>query len=332
MLKKRILKIGILATLAIILNLFIIKFANISINNPELVMYQNKLNIVIKIMMLLFINGLMLVLAQKRKTVFSLIREIYDNKTLVWSLAKNDFKTKYAGSYLGIFWAFVNPIVTILIYWFVFEFGLKATAPIEGVPFILWFTAGIIPWFFFSDSVFSATNSFLEYSYLVKKVVFKTSVIPIVKIISAVFIHFVFLSFILIIYGIYGIYPKIGTIQLLYYSGCAFVLSLGITYATSAMVLFFKDLGQIVGIFMQIGMWMTPILWSYTIIPEHLQWIAKLNPMFYVVEGYRDVLLNQGWIINNFWGAMYFWGFTTVTFLVGMIIFKKLKPHFSDVL
>ena len=75
-----------------------------------------------------------------------LIRELYRNKALIWNLSKNDFKTKYAGSYLGIFWAFVNPIVTILIYWFVFEFGLKAVSPVNDIPFILWFTAGIVPW------------------------------------------------------------------------------------------------------------------------------------------------------------------------------------------
>ncbi len=261
-----------------------------------------------------------------------LIRELYRNKSLIWNLAKNDFKTKYAGSYLGIFWAFINPIVTILIYWFVFEFGLKASSPIDDVPFVLWFISGMIPWFFFSDAISNATNSFVEYSYLVKKVVFKISVIPIVKIISAMFIHLVFVTFIVVIYGIYGRYPNLAIIQLIYYSMCIFVLSLAISYATSAMVLFFKDLGQIVGIFLQIGMWMSPIMWSYTIIPENLQWIAKLNPMFYVVEGYRDTLINEVWFWENIEHTIYFWCITAVLFFIGAIVFKKLKPHFSDVL
>lgn len=294
--------------------------------------YSQKINVFVKTLCLIFINLVILILGKKRKTVFSIIREIYENKTLVWNLAKNDFKTKYAGSYLGIFWAFINPVVTILIYWFVFEFGLKAGAPIPNVPFILWFTAGLIPWFFFSDAIVNATNSFIEYSYLVKKVVFKISILPIVKIISSMFIHLVFVGFIIIIFAIYGRYPNIYMLQLIYYSICIFILSLAIVYATSAIILFFKDLGQIIGLLLQVGMWMTPIMWSYTIIPQKFQWIVKLNPMFYIVDGYRNILINKTLFFHDFWGTMYFWSSTVIIFVVGMVIFKKLKPHFSDVL
>lgn len=291
-----------------------------------------RINKIVKIICLLFVNIVILLLGIKRKNIFSIMREIYDSRVLVWNLSKNDFKTKYAGSYLGIFWAFINPLVTILIYWFVFEFGLKAGAPIPDVPFILWFTSGLIPWFFFSDALVNATNSFVEYSYLVKKVVFKISILPIVKIISALFIHVVFIGVMISIYGIYGKVPTFTFVQIIYYSFCTFALTLACSYATSAIVIFFKDLTQIIGIVLQIGMWMTPIMWSYTIIPQKFQWIAKINPMFYIVEGYRDSLLKNEWFYNNFWGTIYFWSFTTVIFVIGMIIFKKLKPHFSDVL
>lgn len=261
-----------------------------------------------------------------------LIKELYMNKSLIWNLSKNDFKTKYAGSYLGIFWAFVNPVVTILIYWFVFEFGLKIGSPSEDIPFVLWFTAGIIPWFFFSDAINNATNSFIEYSYLVKKVVFKISVLPIVKILSATFIHVVFIGFIVILYFLYGRFPSIYTTQILYYSFCTFILILAISYTTSSIILFFRDLGQIVNIFLQIGMWLTPIMWNYNIIPIEYQWIAKLNPMYYVVEGYRDSLINNIWFWEKFNQTSYFWISTSLIFLFGAIVFKKLKFHFSDVL
>lgn len=294
--------------------------------------FEVKLNKIVKLICLIFVNALIAIIGLNRKYVFSIIKEIYNNKILVWNLSKNDFKTKYAGSYLGIFWAFVNPIVTILIYWFVFEFGLKAGAPIPNVPFILWFTSGLIPWFFFSDAVLNATNSFIEYSYLVKKVVFKISILPIIKIFSALFIHVVFVIVMLVIYAIYGKILTLSSIQLLYYTFCTFALALSISYATSAMIIFFKDLSQIIGIALQIGMWMTPIMWSYTIIPYKFQWIAKINPMFYIVEGYRKSLLENTLFFKDFWGTLYFWSFTTLVFVVGMIIFKKLKPHFSDVL
>ena len=102
---------------------------------------------------------------------------------MIYKLAKNDFRTKYAGSYLGIIWAFIQPVVTVLVYWFVFEVGFRAGENTLPVPFVLYLIAGIVPWFFFQDGLIGGTNSMLEYSYLVKKVVFQISVLPVVKII-----------------------------------------------------------------------------------------------------------------------------------------------------
>ena len=122
-------------------------------------------------------------------TIFSLPMDIYKNRRLVAKLAKNDFKTRYAGSYLGIVWAFIQPVITILVYWFVFSVGFRSGTGDLGVPFVLYLVAGIVPWFFFQDALIGGTNSLLEYNYLVKKVVFNISVLPVVKIISAMFVH-----------------------------------------------------------------------------------------------------------------------------------------------
>ena len=94
--------------------------------------------------------------------------EIYKNRKLVFSLAKNDFKTKYAGSYFGTVWAFVQPIVTICVYWFVFGLALRNGSD-KGVPFVLWLIAGLVPWFFIQEGLTGGTNALLEYNYLVKK-------------------------------------------------------------------------------------------------------------------------------------------------------------------
>ena len=86
-----------------------------------------------------------------------LIRDLYRNKRLILKLSKNDFKTRFAGSYLGIIWAFIQPVVTVVVYWFVFEKGLKVgnTVTKDGlaVPFVLWLTSGLVPWFFFSEAL-----------------------------------------------------------------------------------------------------------------------------------------------------------------------------------
>jgi teichoic acid transport system permease protein len=292
----------------------------------------NVINLGLKIFICVIIDLVLLIILKRAKSLLSLSLEIKNNRSLIWNLSKNDFKTKYAGSYLGITWAFVQPIVTILVYWFVFEFGLKAGSPIHDVPFVVWFVSGLVPWFFFQESLLNATNCMMEYSYLVKKVVFKISILPIVKIISALFVHLVFLGFLFIVAGIYGFYPSQYSIQLIYYSFCIFCLTLAISYATSAMIIFFKDLGQLINIFLQVGMWMTPIMWSYTIVAERFQWIVKLNPMYYIVEGYRDTFINKVWFFQRYFQTVYFWIITLVLFVIGAVIFKKLKPHFADVL
>lgn len=293
---------------------------------------KNMINNILKSIICIIVDILALMILRRSRSVLTLIQELNNNKILIWSLSKNDFKTKYAGSYLGIIWAFIQPIVTILVYWFVFGFGLKAGSPIKGVPFILWFMSGLVPWFFFQEALLNATNCMLEYSYLVKKVVFKISILPIVKIVSALFVHLVFIGFLFIVAGIYGFYPSQYTIQLIYYSFCTFFMVLGISYATSAIVIFFKDLGQLINIFLQIGMWMTPIMWSYTMVPEKYQWILKLSPMYYIVEGYRDTFINHVWFFERYFQTVYFWIVTLGLFVIGAMIFKKLKPHFADVL
>ncbi|WP_243184219.1 ABC transporter permease [Clostridium beijerinckii] len=292
----------------------------------------DKLENTIKYMVCLFVNIIFFVVIVVRKKIKSLLREIYKNRHLIWNLSLNDFKTKYAGSYLGIFWAFVQPIVTTLIYWFVFDFGFKAAPADANTPFILWLIAGIVPWFFYAEALMNATNSLLEYSYLVKKVLFKISILPVVKIVASFFIHIFFLGIVLIIYMLYGHFPTLYFIQIIYYVFCTFALVLGLAYITSSVIVFFKDLGQIINVFLQIGMWLTPIMWNQNIISEKYYWILKLNPIYYIVEGYRDCFINKVWFWNKIIQTSYFWCVTVGCFFIGIMIFKKLKNHFADVL
>ena len=247
------------------------------------------------------------------------------------NLAQNDFKTKYVGSYLGIIWAFIQPLVTILVYWFVFQVGLRS-GNVGNFPFILWLMAGLVPWFFFSDALSAGTTSLLEYQYLVKKIVFKISVLPAVKIISAMYVHIAFMALTVIIYAFYGYTPDWHTLQIIYYTFCTAVLSLALVYFTCSIVIFFRDTTQIVGIFLQIGMWMTPIMWQIAILPTQFLWIFKAMPMYYVVAGYRDSLIDKVWFWERPYETAWFWGFTLVLFALGTVVFKKLKVHFADVL
>ena len=261
-----------------------------------------------------------------------MLNKLKDNKEVVWSLALNDFSTKYAGSVFGTFWAFVQPVVTILIYACVFQYGLKSTSPVENVSYIFWFASGMIPWFFFSDGIRAATNSLIEYSYLVKKVVFDVELLPIIKIISSLFVHLVFVALLFAIGFINHEKTTIYVIQLLYYLICSIVLIYAISKLTSSLILFFRDLGQIVNIILDIGLWATPIIWSIEIIPEKLKWIVYLNPIFYITEGYRDSFINKIWFFEKFSQSVYYWFIVILLLISGNIVFKRMRPQFADVL
>lgn len=261
-----------------------------------------------------------------------ILRQIIKNKKLIGKLAKNDFKTKYSGSYFGIFWAFVQPVVTVLIYVCVFGLGFKTEPMNAEIPYVIYLISGIIPWFFFSEALMNGTNCLVEYSYLVKKVVFQISVLPVVKVLAALFVHLFFIVFALIISSVFGVYPSIYLVQLPYYTFCCICLVTAVAYFTSAIVPFFRDFYQLVNIFVQIGMWLLPIMWTENFVPAGLRWILKLNPMYYVVEGYRNCFANKIWFFQNPKLTLYFWISVIILFIIGTKMFKRMRVHFADVL
>lgn len=275
----------------------------------------------------------------EKKNSTSLLAHLVNNRKLIWNLARNDIKKKFAGSYFGVIWAFVQPVITILLYWFVFEKGLnsKATDLRTGIeiPFVLWLMAGLIPWFYFQEAMNGGTGVLVEYSYLVKKVVFQIDVLPVVKMISALFTHLFFVVFAIVVFALMGYYPDFYTLQVIYYSVCMIVLTTGIVYATGAVTVFFRDMKEVVAILLQIGIWVTPIMWSFESMVQIPGWaitILKLNPMYYVVSGYRDALIHKIGFWENPGLTVYFWIVAVVIFIVGTSVFKRLRPHFADVL
>lgn len=258
--------------------------------------------------------------------------ELYQSRHLIWKLAKNDFKKRYAGSYLGAIWAMVQPVITVAMYYVVFEVVMPGASRTQEAPFVLFLTAGLVPWFFFSEAWNNGTNALREYDYLVKKVVFKISILPVIKVIAATFIHAFFILVLLIVAAMYGYYPTVYTLQIFYYSACLFVFVLALSYSTCAIVVFFKDLSQIINIVLQIGIWATPILWDINSLPSKWVIFVKLNPLVYIVEGYRSAVYRREWFFQDFFSTMYFWIATVVLLGIGVVIFKRLKVHFADVL
>lgn len=252
-------------------------------------------------------------------------------KNLVLNLALKDFKNKYTGSYLGILWAFIQPTIQILIFWFVFQVGFKSM-PLENVPFILWLATAMVPWFFLSEAIINSSSSIVDNSFLVKKVVFKVSILPAVKIMSSLFVHFFFVFFLIAMFMFYEIYPTIYYIQIIYYLFASLILLLGISWITSSLVIFFKDIGQFIIMSMQFFFWLTPIFYPLKNIPEKYLYLFNFNPFFYITDGYRNTFIYNKWFWESPVQTTYFWIITLLFLIIGGFLFKKLRPHFADVI
>lgn len=254
-----------------------------------------------------------------------------NNLLFLLQFSIDDFKGKYAGSLLGMVWAFIQPITTIILYWFVFQVAF-GSAPVDNHPFILWLIAGLLPWFFFSDAISNATTGLTEYSYLVKKVLFNVDIIPLAKVISNLLIQMVLISFSMIIYALLGYYPSVGYLGIFVYLIYMLILVIGIVFFTSSLYVFFKDAMQIIAILLQIIFWMTPIVWQLNNMPEIIKIILGFNPLYYIVEGYRSVLVYGNMGSFDWKMIVYYWGIAAFVFFFGVMVFKRCKTHFADVL
>jgi len=265
------------------------------------------------------------------KSFYYFIRLIFLQKHLIVSMAKREVATNYVGSFLGFIWTFIHPIVLIFVFWVVFSVGFRVQ-PKNDVPFVVWLTAGIAVWFVFADIVNGSSGVIVSNAHLIKKTLFHSQILPVIKIVSCLITHSIFL---LILFGLI-IFQKMPFsfyyLQFLYYLFCVSVLALGISWIVSSLNAFIRDVGQIVAVVLQMGFWATPIFWDIQMMPPGIQTIFKCNPMFYIVQGYRESFI----YFTPFWNhpvqTLYFWSVSALFFVAGALIFKKLKPQFPDVL
>lgn len=259
------------------------------------------------------------------------VRDIVGKRLVIYQLTRQDFRNRYLGSMLGFVWTFIQPLVMVLILSFVFSVVFKVPG-VGGVPFGLYLLVGIAGWHFFSESLAMSTNVFQEYAFMVKKVNFKIAILPLVKILSCLIVHGIFLVIVLAVLLAGGARFSLYWLQSFYFMFALVVLLMGLSWITSSLNVFVRDVSQVVNILLQFGFWLTPLVWHLEIIPEQYRVLLKLNPLFYVVDGYRRSFLYQTPAWNDYPWAFYYWGITLLILLVGVVIFKRLKPHFADVL
>ena len=260
----------------------------------------------------------------------SFLRELWRDRTIIWELAKNDCKARFAASALGVTWAFLQPLLNVLVLWFVFQLGFKSM-PVEGIPFIVWYIPAFLSWNFFSEAVAQSTDSLISYSYLLRKVNFNVTIIPLIKVISAWIIHIGFIVFIVVINLIYGRMPTPYYLQMLYYCLCSFCLSASLGWMLSAVNIFLRDVANLVGLIIQIGFWMTPLFWSPEGMSPVVQFLLKFNPMYYVCMGYRESVISEIGFWQHPLQTAYFWAVVALIFCFGTGIFRRLRPQFVDV-
>lgn len=266
------------------------------------------------------------------KEIYRFIRHLFQSRILIFALIKNDFKKQYLGSYLGLAWAFIQPMMFMLVIWGVFELGFRAGNTASGVPFVVWLLAGMVPWLFFSDAIRTGADAVTSNAFLVKKVAFRVGILPLVNIGSSILIHLGLVFFLLVVLLSHGFMPSVYWLQLPFYMLLTVLFTVGLSWTTSAIRVFIKDVASIIAVFLQMGFWLTPIFWSPDLVPQKYQYLIKLNPAYYIVTGYRDSFVSQVWFWEKPMWSAYYLTITILALLLGALIFKRLRPHFGDVL
>ena len=259
------------------------------------------------------------------------VAALFQQRHIVRELVRRDFQNKYLASYLGLPWAFIVPGMSIFVMWFALTYGLRVGPTADGLHYGVWFICGIIPWLFISEAISSSVGSLLEYGFLIRKTAFRVSIIPLIKILTAFIIHLVFVGILMGVCITYDFKPSLYWLQIPYLMAATLVLLLGITWLVSALNVFTRDAGQVVYVLLPILTWLTPIMWPYSILQGNMRFMVLLNPFFYITEGYRSILLYNRSVFANPELTLFFWGVTLGFFVTGAWVFKKLSPHFADV-
>ena len=144
--------------------------------------------------------------------------------------------------------------------------------------------------------------------------------------------HVVFVLILLLLVILQDMTINLWALQSIYYLFCLLVLSVAISWATSAINVFVRDIGQVVAVSLQVGFWVTPIFWDIQIMPPTVQFFLKLNPVFYIIQGYRDSFIGGVGFWHHPVYSIYFWCCTMAMLFLGSFVFKRLQPQFSDVL
>jgi teichoic acid transport system permease protein len=254
---------------------------------------------------------------------------------IFFNFVKHDIKKKISALYFGIFWLLFKPIISIVVMWGVFTYGLKTSPQVDGSSFIVWLSAGLVIWFFFTECLTSVSDALIEYKFLLKQSSFSPQKIILVKLISS---SISLIILMILLYIFYFFTQEIHFTYVLtsfYYILCLYALIFSLGLILSSFKLFIKDIGEIISSCFQLFFWLTPIVWNLKLIPKEFQWFVSLNPLTYIIEGMRSSFSSNPIIFYNSFdikSTLFFWSLIILTLLIGILVFSKLKPHFNEAL
>lgn len=264
-------------------------------------------------------------------SIADFLRNIYRHRTVITVMARREFATRYIGTFGGFIWSILNPLATVAVFWLVFSVAYKARGP-SDTPFVLYFLCGLIPWLTFSEVLTNSISAVSSNPHFVKKIAFPTEILPIIHMIASTIAHVVLLAILLVFLVASNRDITYHVVTVLYYYTAMCVLILGLSWALSALNVFSRDVAQVVTVALNLWFWLTPIAWFGHFLPDEYTWVVAANPMYYVVDGYRNAFLFPGPLFHNAVGHLYFWAIALGCVWTGSYIFHRLKPEFPDVL
>lgn len=252
--------------------------------------------------------------------------ELLRYRELLYFLVWRDFKVRYKQTVLGIAWALLQPVFSMIV--FTVIFGRLAGLSSDGYPYAIYVYAGLLPWTFFASGVNLGGLSLVNQQHLLTKVYFPRLFVPT----AAVGIGLVDMLIAGVIYG--GLmlwFQQLPTLSLLALPGLVLLLTmatLGFSYLLAALTVSYRDFRFVIPFMMQAMMYMSPVVYPVSMVPDKYQWVLALNPMAGIIDGFRSALLGKPW---NFTTLAVSAGVTVVLFLVGMFHFRRTEQYFADI-
>ncbi len=250
-------------------------------------------------------------------------------RNLLWTLIVRDFKGRYAGSFMGFFWAVAVPFINMCFYIFIFSYVLKIKTGIKGIEgFGTFIVSGFIPWLGFQEALTRAASCMIDNSFMIKKISFPLDVIPLYVVSSATINMLigwaVFLVYLVFARGIHSWWA----LMVIPLTVVQLVMTLGLSFFLAALGVFVRDVVHVIGVLLLLWMYATPIIYPLNMVPVALRKVLLLNPLTHLVEGYRATLLLGS--PPNWGGMVYLVGFAVVSFFLGYWVFSMSKEQIPN--